>query len=500
MKTLHKYLPLVVLLMIGLLANCHKDDDVASSAVRPADAVKLSFAASSKHTHLTRSNPVDAQKETAFNVGDGVSVSVPGQNPVTYVLGNDGYWTENPTTDYLLWKSNTQTFSAYYPVTERTSMTHFTLPTDQTTEAKIALADYMTAKKDIDRPADNNTAISLELQRRTARVIVEIKKFNNQYTDEQKYISSLEIWSGADEYDNGVIWSSTPPRTLIAPYVQGKVDGKMTEGTTFTALVFPTETKPENNFIFVSDYENHVLVITGIPAMEAGKSYKYSLIIGKNKIEIGSVTVEDWDGTPTAIDGKAYPTVSSVAINAPTFIKVGSTGMLNETVAPDDAIDKTVTWSSSDPDVLSINATTGEYKAKAVGSATITATSGTVSATCDVSVVAVTLANAFEDGAEITIKGKIGNTLNELFKNENGTFTQQSTNLGNNIFCTELSTSGNNLVLVYKDSMDRTYTTIIFNSYDNTYSISGQGGYTTVSDLSISINGNDITFQLTQTN
>ena len=487
----------MVLLMIGLLANCHKDDDVSSSAVRPADAVKLSFAASSKHTHLTRSNPVDAQKETAFNVGDGVSVSVPGQNPVTYVLGNDGYWTENPTTDYLLWKSNTQTFSAYYPVTDGTSMTRFTLPTDQTTEAKIALADYMTAKKDIDRPADNNTAISLELQRRTARVIVEIKQFNNQYTDEQKYISSLEIWSGADEYDNGVIWSSTPPRTLIAPYVQGKVDGKMTEGTTFTALVFPTEAKPENNFIFVSDYENHVLVITGIPAMEAGKSYRYSLIIGKNKIEIGSVTVEDWDGNTTDIEGKAYAAASSVSIdNAPTSITVGATGTLTATVEPDDAIDKTVTWSSSDPDVLTINATTGAYEAKATGTATITAASGTVSATCDVSVVAATLASAFENGAEVKIVGVGNYQLNEVFKNENGTFTQQSTLWTNNSVHSELNISDNNLFFVLKGSY--TYVTITFNSDDNTYSVVLREG--SISDLSITINGYDITSQLTQTN
>jgi len=481
--------------MIGLLANCHKDDDVASSAVRPADAVKLSFAASSKHTPLTRSNPVDAQKETAFNVGDGVSVSVPGQNTVTYVLGNDGYWTENPTTDYLLWKSNTQTFSAYYPVTDGTSMTNFTLPDDQTTEEKIALADYMTAKEDIARPDDNNTAISLALQRRTARVIVEIKQFNNQYTDEQKYISNLVIRSGANSYKDGAISSSIPP-VLIAPYVQGKVDGKMTEGTTFTALVIPTEADPEKTFIIVFDYGNNGLFITGIPAMEAGKSYKYSLIIGKNKIEIGSVTVEDWDGTPTAIDGKAEGVVAtSVSINnAPTSVAIGSKGTLSASVTPA-IVDQTVTWSSRNPDVLTINATTGAYEAKATGTATITAASGTVSATCDVSVVPPTLANAFENGAVVKIEGRyMSMYLSEIFNNENGTFTQTNTCFENSVLSSNLNANGNNLVFAINN-----YATITFNSGDNTYSVVLADGVT-VSDLSISINGYDITSQLTKTN
>lgn len=486
----------MVLLMIGLLANCHKDDDVASSAVRPADAVKLTFAASSKKAPLTRSNPVDPEKETAFNSGDGVCVSVPDQDPVTYVLDGEGYWTENPTTDYLLWKSNTQMFSAYYPVTDGTSMSNFTLPTDQSTKESISLADYMTAKEDIDRPADNNTAISLELQRQTARVIVEIKQFNNQYTDEQKYITDIRIVSGARRYEGGAIAGGS---SFVLPYVQGEVEGKMTVGTTFTALVIPTEGKSTSTFITVIDYDGNPLYITGIPAMEAGKSYKYSITIGKNKIEIGSVTVEEWDGTPTAIDGKADPTVSSVAIdNAPTFIKVGSTGTLTATVAPDDVIGQSVIWSSSAPDVLTINATTGEYEAKATGSATITVTSGSVSATCDLSVVAATLANAFENGAEVTISAKANGERNLTFQNNHGTFPSQERAHAPS-YSDVLSISGNNLIYEVK-FMGNTDIRFTFNAENNTYSIwekEGEG-YIGTQLHSISINGYDITSQLTK--
>lgn len=89
--------------------------------------------------------------------------------------------------------------------------------------------------------------------------------------------------------------------------------------------------------------------------------------------------------------------VSGITIdNAPTeALFVNSTGTLTATVSPDNATDKTVVWSSSDPDYVSINAETGEYTVmgkKGYGSATITATatngtedtSDDVSATCTI--------------------------------------------------------------------------------------------------------------------
>ena len=71
--------------------------------------------------------------------------------------------------------------------------------------------------------------------------------------------------------------------------------------------------------------------------------------------------------------------VTSIAIdNAPTeALFVNSTGTLTATVSPDAATDKTVTWSSSDPDYVKIDPNTGEYTVmgtKGYGSATITAT------------------------------------------------------------------------------------------------------------------------------
>ena len=111
------------------------------------------------------------------------------------------------------------------------------------------------------------------------------------------------------------------------------------------------------------------------------------------------IIVENYDDKPAGtyqdtvtftakVENAGIP-VSSVAINnAPTeALFVNSTGTLTATVLPNDATDKTVTWSSSDPDYVSINETTCEYTImgkKGYGLATITATAGDKTATCTI--------------------------------------------------------------------------------------------------------------------
>jgi uncharacterized protein YjdB len=58
---------------------------------------------------------------------------------------------------------------------------------------------------------------------------------------------------------------------------------------------------------------------------------------------------------------------------------------LTATVAPEDATDKTVTWSSDKTSVATVDAT-GKVTAVAAGEATITATAGDKTATCKVTV------------------------------------------------------------------------------------------------------------------
>lgn len=65
-------------------------------------------------------------------------------------------------------------------------------------------------------------------------------------------------------------------------------------------------------------------------------------------------------------------------------LKAGETAQLTATVLPDNAADKTVTWTSSDAKVATV--VNGKITAVAAGTATITATAGGKSATCTVTV------------------------------------------------------------------------------------------------------------------
>ena len=102
-----------------------------------------------------------------------------------------------------------------------------------------------------------------------------------------------------------------------------------------------------------------------------------------------TATANDGSGVTATCAVTVIVPVSSITINnAPTeALFVNSKGTLTATVLPDNATEKTVTWSSSDPDYVSINATTGEYEVKGTkgyGSATITATAGGKTATCTI--------------------------------------------------------------------------------------------------------------------
>ena len=95
--------------------------------------------------------------------------------------------------------------------------------------------------------------------------------------------------------------------------------------------------------------------------------------------------------------------VSAVAVNPTTVaVKPGATVILSATVTPEDATDKTITWSSSDEKVATVDG--GKVTGVAEGTATITATtkSGDKTATC-----AVTVSEDAPEVLEDTLEGNI---------------------------------------------------------------------------------------------
>ena len=358
-------------LLGGALLSCQKED----SFYRPDNAVKITVSVGA----LTKTNAAstDNEAQRQFNQGDQIAVSTNDQEAVLFqcTSTDDQTWTEAVTNKFLLWTQNTLTFSAYYPATTGTSMTAFTVPTDQSSVAKIALADYMTRQQVISRP-EGGSDIQMQLERKMARVIVRISGFGSQYFDDQKTVSNVRIYSEASGIADG---NPTGSSTEIQPYAQG--DGG--QGSTYTALVVPGYGDSGARFIQLTDGEGSTLLVKGIPELEAGNSYTFNLVVGKNRIEVASVTVQDWTTGETlsggqATEGSAATLVTAITLNktATTITKISGTATetLSVTaVTPDEATDKTYTWSSANTDVATVDAE-GKVTAVAEGTAHIRAT------------------------------------------------------------------------------------------------------------------------------
>ncbi|UKK63058.1 fimbrillin family protein [Prevotella communis] len=307
-----KYLSMAALALMGTLASCQSDDE-ATTGFRPDNAVSLNFSVGSLQG-TTRSNAVatdDTQRQ--FNQGDQIAVSTNDQEAVLFQCTSteNQTWTEAVPNKFLLWTQKTLTFSAYYPATTGTSMTTFTVPTDQSSVEKIALADYMTRQQLISRP-EGGSDIQMQLERKMARVIVRISGFGSQYRDDQKTVDNVRIYSEASGIADG---NPTGSSTEIQPYAQGSNDGwGWSQNSTFTALVVPGYGDSGARFIQLTDGEGSTLLVKGIPELEAGNSYTFNLVVGKNRIEVASVTVQDWTTGETLAGGQAQEQAAAVPI------------------------------------------------------------------------------------------------------------------------------------------------------------------------------------------
>ena len=283
--------------VIAMLAACSTDDE--QSANTAANEVKIA-ATVGGNSIFTRSNPLGTKAEQeSFNEGDAISVTTEGKT-VIYTKNKAGQWAN--ANDYLVWTGNTQTFEACYPEkTDEGSTNSFSVgyvSTDQSTIDKIALSDYMTCTKKIEKadiPA--NRQLTLNFERQTARVIVKISAFGNEFEGLNPTLSAVEVYS-----------KLKVPAGDGDSYAAIKACKK---DNVFYALVSPGAGNEAQNFLKLTvtynDSEGNAtqtkeLYVTGIPALEKAKSYTYDVKIGKDKVTIGSVSVADW-GNGDAIKG-----------------------------------------------------------------------------------------------------------------------------------------------------------------------------------------------------
>ena len=130
-------------------------------------------------------------------------------------------------------------------------------------------------------------------------------------------------------------------------------------------------------------------------------------------VAVGSATITARAGGRSAT---CTVTVEPIAVESVTLdkteltLKPGKSEALTATVLPDDAENKTVTWSSSDTKIASVN-DAGLVTAVAPGSATITARAGGRSATCTVTVEPIAVESVTLDKTNLTLHRDDSETL-----------------------------------------------------------------------------------------
>lgn len=314
--------------VIAMLAACSTDDE--QSANTAANEVKIA-ATVGGNSIFTRSNPVGTEAEQqSFNENDVISVTTEGKTVIYKKTGE--VWAPANAGDYLVWTGNAQAFEACYPEKADESTTNsFSVgyvSADQSIVDKIEKSDYMISRETIEKayiPSDRQ--LTLNFERQTARVIVKVSGFGDEFKDLNPTLSAVEVYS-----------KLKVPAGESDSYAAIKTYKKEESGNNvFYALVSPGDANSTEKFLkltvtyndgeVVNPTQTKELYVTGIPALEKAKSYTYDVKIGKDKATIGSVSVADWGKGDAITGGDAVTTTENAVLIIKNALAAGNTNI-----------------------------------------------------------------------------------------------------------------------------------------------------------------------------
>ena len=268
-----------------LLAGCSSEADMSKLMDWQSNPDAVHFTASVNNA-TTRTNPAatdDAQ--TKFKENDQVTVSNNG-NQADYAY-NGTSWAPAIADKYLLWDRSNLAFNCWYPAGGNNTATIGYLTADQSSAELMAKSDYMNAEKTLNT-ADE--ALNFNLERKTARIILKISGFTNQF-EPTATIKHVRIVSKASTEEGE---ANTIDITPLTQKGEGEIGGI---GTTYTALVAPG--KVVAKFYFTDDMSDAKPLTMTTNVTAAGSSYIYNLTVSKEKIKVTGVTAGAWTASGT---------------------------------------------------------------------------------------------------------------------------------------------------------------------------------------------------------
>ena len=307
------------LAFVAMLAACSNEEEQGINTLSNVVEVTANVG---KNSIFTRSNPVGKTEEalSVFNDGDLIRILTNGKT-VNYTKSGDNWIPENG--DYLCWTGGVQDFRAIYPysASENTVNTIYSgyVSADQSTLDKIAKSDYMwTCRTEPKAPQDR--MLELDFQRQTARVVVRVSSFGNEFDGLKPVLTDVKVYSklhvsaeeqvGENENIEEITAYKDPTPDENGNYV-------------FYALVAPGEKKDGENFLKLTVTYNDEdgnptlskdLFVKGIPAHEKSQSYTYNVKIGKDNAAVGNVNVTNWSTGSVIKGGDAVTTTENALL------------------------------------------------------------------------------------------------------------------------------------------------------------------------------------------
>ena len=307
------------LAFVAMLAACSNEEEQGINTLSNVVEVTANVG---KNSIFTRSNPVGKTEEalSVFNDGDLIRILTNGKT-VNYTKSGDNWIPENG--DYLCWTGGVQEFKAIYPysASENTVNTIYSgyVSADQSTLDKIAKSDYMWTSR-IDAKAPQDRMLVLYFQRQTARVVVRVSSFGNEFDGLKPVLTDVKVYSKLHVSAEEQVGENENIEEITA-YKDPTPDEN--GNNVFYALVAPGEKKDGENFLKLTVTYNDEdgnptlskdLFVKGIPAHEYAQSYTYNVKIGKDKAAVGNVNVTNWSTGSVIKGGDAVTTTENALL------------------------------------------------------------------------------------------------------------------------------------------------------------------------------------------
>lgn len=302
MKKKHSFIAVAALALI--MAACSNEENGGANEAAKYITVSPTIG---QMTRVTSDSP------QAFEAGDQISVfawtgTAESVNTSGMVVNDaintyDGTatWTATP---QMLWKNTTDAhyFLSVYP---SRSIADFTADQYTLDVADQEKSDLLVATNLTGLTATNNP-VSLTFNHAMAKLIVNLS-FRNQWgTDDNGDSASPTVTSvNATAMAAATVNYVTATGTVVtATGEQGAVSlPATTANTQYTSIMVPQT--GFNTIAIVIDGKTYTFTHTADIPLESGKYTTVSLIVGRNRIDLGTVSISDWTEGETITGGEA---------------------------------------------------------------------------------------------------------------------------------------------------------------------------------------------------